>query len=81
MSLGIIHNAINSAVSSVLERRPAFGWLFGAASSGSGLWALVEAGTKIGGLVSVLIGIAIGVYTLRIQRRTWKKAQDEDAKK
>lgn len=59
-----------------LERRPGFGYLYATIPTATGFWALVESATKIIGLGSVVVGLAVGIYTLRIQKRTWEQGKN-----
>lgn len=68
---------IHHSFVSFLEKRPTFGYVIGAATSGSGFWALVENTTKLLALVSVVIGVVVGVYTIVVHRRTLKKLELE----
>jgi hypothetical protein len=58
-----------------VERRPAIGYTGSAIGVGGGLAGIsgiIETATKIGGLLSVLIGIAVGIVTLMVQIRIWR---------
>jgi hypothetical protein len=59
-----------------MERHPGVGWPVAATSFTGGIWAMLEAATKIAGFVGAIIGVAVGIYTLLIQRRTWKKGAE-----
>lgn len=71
-----------SRLNTYLENHAALGWLGSALSffTGLGQWFINHADdfTKLAGLASVLVGFVAGYYTLRIQRRAWKRAQHED---
>lgn len=72
-----IHHAVFSAISDVLERRPAFAYLFSTVSVGSGWLPWVDAGGKIVGLLAAIIGLVVGIYTLRIQKRNWEQGNKQ----
>jgi hypothetical protein len=61
----------------MIERHPALGYIGAGVSTGSGFWVLVEKATKLGALVSVVIGIAVGLVTYRVQRAQEKKLKRE----
>jgi hypothetical protein len=66
---------IHSYLSSLLERRPYFGYLFASISSTGGFLGIIESATKIVGFIAAIVGLIVGVYTLRIQHRVWKDVQ------
>jgi len=63
--------AIHIWFSDIMERHPMVGYVSASTTASAGVWAIVDGLTHLAGLISVGLGIAIGVYTLRIQRRTW----------
>ena len=65
---------ISSILTEHLERKPVFGYFYATIPTATGFWALVESATKLVGLVSVIIGLIVGIYTLRIQKRNWDQA-------
>jgi len=66
-----------SAAVDLIERKPALGYIGAAVPTSTGFWALVEQATKIGALVSVGVGIAVGVVTWRVQRKQLAKLEAE----
>jgi TPP-dependent 2-oxoacid decarboxylase len=75
--LKAIHSTLWETATSLLERRPSFGYFFAAATSSAGLIGLVDMATKIIGLGSVIVGLVVGCYTLRIQKRNWERGDDK----
>jgi Na+/proline symporter len=62
---------------SLIEKYPSLGYVGGGVSTGAGFWVLVERATKIGALASVIIGIAVGLVTWRVQRLQERKLKGE----
>lgn len=58
---------MNIAAHEWIERRPSLGYLGAITPTAAGFWAFVESATKVGALISVLIGIIVGLATLRVQ--------------
>ena len=61
----------------LLERRPSLGYLGASVPTATGFWVLVEQATKLGALCSILIGIAVGVVTLRVQLRALRAKESK----
>lgn len=59
--------ALVEPVTSLIERRPAVGYIGAATPTFAGLWVFIEHATKLGALVSLVIGIAVGLMTWRVQ--------------
>lgn len=72
-----IHATLWATFTSLLERKPALGYYFAAATSSAGLIGIVDMATKLIGLASVIVGLVIGCYTLRIQKRNWEQGGGE----
>lgn len=68
-----IHEIVWNSAVSLLERKPAMGYGFAAITSSAGLLGLVDMATKLIGLASVVVGLLVGCYTLRIQKRNWDR--------
>jgi len=70
---------MNHRLQHFLEQHPAWGWLVTLVNGAmtSGVWFvghLDEAG-KIFAFAAAVFGCIAGWYTLRIQRRTWKRGE------
>lgn len=51
----------------LIDRRPGLGYIGSLVPTAAGFWAFVESATKIGGLLSVALGLTVAVVTLRVQ--------------
>ena len=54
----------------LIERKPQVGYLGAVVPTGAGLVAFLPLVTALLGLVSISIGIAVGLVTYRVQRKT-----------
>jgi hypothetical protein len=62
----------------LLDRRPALGYIGALVPTSAGFWAFVESATKVGALLSVIVGIAVGVATLLVQIRHKRRLDAEE---
>lgn len=62
---------------SLIEKHPAYGYLGAAVPTSAGFWVLVDRATKLGALLSIGIGIAVGLATWRVQRLQAKRLEAE----
>ena len=62
---------------SMIEKRPAVGYLGAAVPTASGFWVLIENLTKIGALLSITLGIAVALVTLHVQLLQRRKIKTE----
>lgn len=62
-----------------VERHPALGYIGAAAPTITGFSAILESAREIGGVLSIMIGIAVGSVTLMIQLRILRQKEREDA--
>lgn len=66
-------------LATVMESRPAVGWVgtFLSFLSSAGAWLFNHAddGAKIFGIFAAIFGCVAGYYTMRIQRRAWKRGE------
>ncbi len=62
---------------SIIERHPSAGYLGASVSTATGFWVLVDQITKLGALISIAIGIAVGIATWRVQRQQLAKLEAE----
>lgn len=76
----VAHDA-HTAAHDLIERRPGLGWIGAITPTAAGFWAFVDSATKVGALLSVVIGIAVGVATLRVQITHKRRLDAEDAAK
>lgn len=70
-----------SQTAALFERHPSLGYLSATVTTSAGFWSLVDAATKLGALLSVLVGLLVGVTTYRVQRATLARQQAKDAAK
>lgn len=52
----------------LIERHPACGYIGALVPTSAGFWVWVEAATKLGALLSIGIGVLVGITTYRVQR-------------
>lgn len=64
-----------NGIASAVEKHPALGYTGAGVSVGGGVagMSFIETATKIGGLVSVIVGIAVGIVTLIVQIRVLRQ--------
>jgi len=58
---------LSEVVTEFIDRNPSAGYIGAATPTLAGFWALVENVTKIGALLSVAVGLTVGIITLRVQ--------------
>lgn len=61
----------------IVERYPCAGYLGAAVPTATGFWILIEQLTKLAALVSIGIGIAVGILTWQVKRLQKKKIEAE----
>jgi heme/copper-type cytochrome/quinol oxidase subunit 4 len=59
----------------LIERRPGVGYVASVVSTSAGFWAFLDKATKFGAFVSVVVGIAVGVVTLRVQLKQLRRRE------
>jgi hypothetical protein len=68
---------VNSRLTDLLENRPHLAWFGSLGPIAAGWWTWfvehVDSVAKLIGFVAVLFGAIAGYYTMRIQRRAWRK--------
>ncbi|WP_309386102.1 hypothetical protein [Cerasicoccus frondis] len=62
-------------IAALLERKPALGWLAAAVPTATGALNLMQHVQAALGIISMLIGIAVGLTTLILQIRKLRKVE------
>lgn len=73
-------NSMKLCLLTLIEKHPAVGYLGAAVPTSAGFWVLIQQATQLLALVSILIGIAVGLATWRVQRMQARKLEQEERK-
>lgn len=63
-----LHDMIYTEISKALESRPQLGYVFSAISTSGGLIGYLDFTLKALSIISVMLGIVVAVYTIKLQR-------------
>lgn len=72
------HNMVYSYMTDLLGKRPDVGYIFATVSTTAGIVSFLDLTLKILSIISVGIGITVGLYTLKIQRAKAKKLNEDE---